>query len=276
MQRLLGLAFAALLVPAAGAAAVTWETSLERGSATALKASKLLFIEFWASWCPPCLVMDAEVYPNASVIEAMTKVVPVRIDVDKQPQVARQYRLTGMPTIVFADSYGNELFRFMGTLTVDTALKLIKDLPGDVTTFNRLSEVLAKDKDNFAALTQFGGELRTAGLWRPSNAYFSRAMRVRARRDQRGTRGAILIAMGHNHLELKEFAEAADVFERFLKEFAGSPAEAEAMLGLGRALLAQNRRSEARRTLERLTARYRSGPAYEEAVRLLDRAGGAR
>jgi len=41
--------------------------------------------------------MDAEVYTNASVIQAMTKMVPVRIDVDKQPLIARKYELTGMP-----------------------------------------------------------------------------------------------------------------------------------------------------------------------------------
>lgn len=269
MNRLLAAAFAVLISASDGVAAVNWETNVERGSASPLTTNKPMLIEFWAHWCPPCLVMDAEVYTNSSVIEAMTKVLPVRIDVDRQPQVARRYELAGMPMLVFADSYGNELFRFTGTLTVPTMLQLMNELPGDVTTINRLSRVLAKDKDNFDALTALGRELRASGFWRSSNTYLARAIRVRALPDQPETRSGLLIAMGHNHLELKEFGDAAKVFERYLKEFAGAPAEPEAMLGLARALLYQNKRDEGKRALERLISKYRSGPTHDEAVRLL-------
>ena len=89
---------------------ISWQTNLQKASARALSASTPILIEFWANWCPPCLVMDAEVYTNASVIQAMTKVLPVRIDVDKQPAMTRKYELTGRPMLVFADSYGNELY----------------------------------------------------------------------------------------------------------------------------------------------------------------------
>jgi thioredoxin-like negative regulator of GroEL len=213
--------------------------------------------------------MDAEVYTNESVIQAMTKVLPVRIDVDKQPAVARKYALAGMPMLVFADSYGNELFRFTGTLTVPIMLQLMKELPGDVTKINRLSQILAKDKDHFDTLADLGRELRGAGFWRSSNRYYGAAMRIRARPEQAHTRGEILMAMGHNHLELKEFSDAGKVFERYLRDFGDGPAEAEAMLGLGRALLYQNKRDEAKRMLQALRGKYTSGGASNEAARLL-------
>ena len=41
------------------------------------------------------------------------------------------------------------------------------------------------------------------------------------------------------------------------------------MLGLGRALLFQNKRADAKRTLQTLTGRYKAGPIYNEAMRLL-------
>lgn len=254
---------------AAHAREISWQTNLQKASATALSANKPILIEFWADWCPPCKVMDAEVYPDTAVIKAMAKVLPVRIDVDKQGDVARKYEVASMPTLVFADSYGNELFRFTGTITAATMIQLLQELPGDVTNINQLARILAKDKENFTALESLGRELKAAGLFRSSNVYYGRAIRGRTAPEQVSTRGDILIAMGHNHLELKEFREAANAFQRYLKDFSGGRAEPEAMLGLGRALLFQNKRADAKRALQTLTARHKTGPTYSEAVRLL-------
>lgn len=259
----------AAAVPAEAAGDIPWQTSLQKATALALPANKPMLLEFWADWCPPCKVMDAEVYPDAGVIKAMAKVLPVRIDVDKQGTLARDYEIASMPTLIFADSYGSELFRFTGTITAATMIQLLQELPGDVTNINRLGQIVARDKDNFAALEGLGRELRLAGLFRSSNVHYGRASRVRAAPDQRRAREDILIAMGHNHLELKEFREAANVFQRYLHDFSGGRGEPDAMLGLGRALLYQNKREDAKRALQALTGRHKTGAVYNEAVRLL-------
>lgn len=254
---------------AAAAGDIPWQTNLPKASADALSANQPMFIEFWADWCAPCKVMDAEVYTNPAVIAAMARVQPVRIDVDRQDTVAREYSVAGMPTIVFADSHGNELFRFQGTLTVDTAVQLLKELPGDIANINRLAAMLAKDKDSFDALEGLGHQLRGARLYRASNGYVNRAIRLPAAPERASRRGQLLLALGHNHLELKEFADGGRAFQRYLKEFPGTRGESEALLGLARAHLFQNKRGEAKRTLQTLTDRYKSGPVYTQAARLL-------
>lgn len=241
------LACAAAVVVARAADDIAWRTNVRTASAAAISMNKPMLIEFWAVWCPPCKVMDDDVYTNASVKAAITKVMPVRIDVDKQESVARQYEITAMPTLIFADSYGNELFRFSGNVSVETMTQLLEELPGDVTTINRLTQIVAKDKDNFAALDGLGRELRRAKLFRASNRYYDRALRVGASADQAGPRGDILIAMGENHLELKEYRDAVQRFERYLREFKGGPAEAQARRGLGRARSLLNAGAEPQR-----------------------------
>ena len=232
---------AAVVVVVRSEGDIPWRTNVRTASAAAVPANKPMLIEFWAVWCPPCKVMDEEVYTNAAVKEMMTKVLPVRIDVDTQESVVRQYGIASMPTLIFADSYGNELFRFTGNVSADTMTKLLDELPGDVTGINRLMPIIAKEKDNFAALEGLGRELKRVKLFRASNRYYDRAMRVRAPADQAVTRGDILVAMGENHLELKEYRDAEECFTRYLKEFRGGPQEARAARGLARARITSRR-----------------------------------
>ena len=276
MQRYLARTLFACVVGCAAAGAapgaagdIAWQTNLRTASTAARAANKPMLIEFWAVWCPPCKVMDEQVYPNAVVKEAMSKVVPVRIDVDKQESIVRQYDIASMPTLIVADSYGTELFRFSGNISAETMTELLNELPGDITNINRLTQIIAKDKDNVAALEGLGRELKAAKLFRTSNQYFERAMRARVPAGQENRRGEIIIAVGQNQLELKQFREAGESFERYLREFSGGPAEPDAMLGLARALVFLNKRADARRTLQMLTARYKTGSAHDQAVRML-------
>jgi thioredoxin-like negative regulator of GroEL len=250
-------------------ASIPWRSSVEEGSAAAKETDKLILVEFWAAWCAPCRTMDAEVYSNDEVATAMSKIVPVRIDFDKKQGVVRKYRIEGVPTVMITDSAGNELFRFVGLLSADTMIRLLRELPDEVTEINRLGQLLARDEKNVAALEAMGQELRAAGLYRASNEYYGKAVRSSGGQEDEARRADMLLAMGLNHLELNEAGEAVKVFEKHLKDFAGTPSEAEAMLGLGHALVRQNKKDKAKQILETLIGRYPSGPIYDQAVQLL-------
>ncbi len=88
------------------------------GALTRAKAEhKLLFIDFFGRWCPPCRVMEDTVLTQASFLEATGKMVRVSLDVDR-PAV-RDWRVrfkpTGYPTYLIADADLNEIGRWSGS-----------------------------------------------------------------------------------------------------------------------------------------------------------------
>jgi thioredoxin 1 len=67
-----------------------------------LKADKPVLVDFWASWCGPCLAI-------APVIEELAgdydgKIVVAKMNVDKSPATPGRYGIRAIPTlIVFKD-----------------------------------------------------------------------------------------------------------------------------------------------------------------------------
>jgi thioredoxin-like negative regulator of GroEL len=267
----IAVAFVVLAVCGGGAerAQIPWETKLDRASAAARAANQPMLIEFWAVWCEGCKEMDRDVYASAQIAAAMRKVRAVKVDVDREPAVARKYEVSATPTLIVTDSFGRELFRYTGALPHDRMRQLLDALPADVSRINTLSAALAVKKDDFAASSGMGRELREAGFYRSSSEYYARALRTREGRRDGEARAAILIAMERNALELRLFVDAERLCEQALKEVQGRPEEAGVLLDLGRALFGQDKATEGRRVLQDLVSRHARTPAAAQAAVLL-------
>ena len=157
---------------------IHWYKDLNQAVSYASESNKPMMLDFWADWCVACTVMEKEVYTEPAVIEAAsTRFLPVQIDFDRRPELARKYRVEGLPTLLFTDSRGEELFRYVGVLDAATLTELLKALPADVSEINRLRESLERDKNNFEVLAGLGDQMRIIGLWRMSNQYYERALK---------------------------------------------------------------------------------------------------
>lgn len=73
-------------------------TTITRENLAQETDNKMTVIDFWAPWCGPCKIMDP-------VLEAMEEEFGDRIhfgkmDVDNNEDVAKQYKVMGLPSIV--------------------------------------------------------------------------------------------------------------------------------------------------------------------------------
>ena len=70
--------------------------------------------------------MRRYVWGEPRVADAVKAYVPVRIDIDAQPQFAQQYKADqGIPLFVVVDAQGNEMRRIVGAMPADDFLNWV-------------------------------------------------------------------------------------------------------------------------------------------------------
>lgn len=91
-------------------ASFEWRTDYEAALAEARATGRPVFADFHASWCPPCIAMKHDVWPDPEVGRQLTaRYVPLSIDVDEDPRTASRYNVRGIPTILVLDANGSVL-----------------------------------------------------------------------------------------------------------------------------------------------------------------------
>lgn len=81
------------------------------------KEKKYLFVDVYASWCPPCKIMASRVFPQKSVGEYFNKTfVNAKFDAEKGEgiDIARKYNVRSYPTFLILDADGTEVGRIVG------------------------------------------------------------------------------------------------------------------------------------------------------------------
>ena len=249
---------------------IHWFKDLDEAVVAARQTNQPIMIDFWADWCCPCKIMDAEVYTNPAFVAAFReKMIGLRVHFDLQPDIVRKFDVPALPYLVFTNSYGTELLNHLGLLDAQDMTTVINAFPADLTEINRIDLILQKDKNHFPAMRDMGERLREIGFYQASSGYFEKALRHNEAKMDAAQREPILYSLALNSLALQDGNSAASALERCLKEFSKSARKPDFLLGLGRAYLLKEDQKKAKRSLDTLVREFPQSPAAQAARELL-------
>ena len=90
-----------------------------------LKSDKAVVVDFWAEWCGPCKALTPILEEISTEVESKAKV--VKVNVDEAGELAQQYGIRGIPTLIFFKG-GEVKSTLVGNQPKSEILKNINDL----------------------------------------------------------------------------------------------------------------------------------------------------
>ena len=136
------------LAPArgAGSAKIDWLTSLDKAQAKAKKENKILLVDFYATWCGPCKMMDRQTFTDARVIKlARESFIFVKIDTDRDRELSAKYQISSLPTFIFFGPNGGLLQRAPGFIVPARFVPMMNDV---LTESREVAKLVEKIKAN--------------------------------------------------------------------------------------------------------------------------------
>lgn len=88
-----------------------------------IKGETLTLIDFYADWCGPCKTLAPILEETKATLGEKVKI--VKIDVDKNQELASKYQVRGVPTMILFKN-GEQLWRESGVISKDQLVNIIQ------------------------------------------------------------------------------------------------------------------------------------------------------
>ena len=91
---------------------VQWETDFKTAMKTAQETNRLVLIHFYGNQCPPCRMMDRDIFPQQAVADALAPhFVPLKVNTEENPKAVQNLNITSIPMDLIVTPKREIIFR---------------------------------------------------------------------------------------------------------------------------------------------------------------------
>ena len=142
------------------------DIALDQAFASAKKDGKIVMIDFFTTWCAPCKRLDKITWPDKDVQEWVAKTaVAIKLDAEKEVEIAKRYHVESYPTILFLKNDGSEIDRILKFEQPAEFLEEAKSLIAGKSAVERIKEKMSGNESGPMARQQIAKALASKGQY---------------------------------------------------------------------------------------------------------------
>jgi thioredoxin-like negative regulator of GroEL len=246
---------------------IKWEKRFDEALKKARKDGKPVIVDFWADWCGWCHRLDRTTYADPWVVRKAQDFVAVKVNTEgsrRELDVAVEYQVTSLPTIVFLSPEGRQLYRlngFQGPGQFPRTLEAVLQVARRVMAWE---EALARNPDDPRALFALGTHLYEQEYFGDARELLRKAVARDAESGADDRRRARMLLAIIEHVT-RNYAEAEKLVKEALTLQPDPEEEPKLLFVLGRTYVSSGREAEAVATLEVIVREYPQSPVAAKA-----------
>lgn len=166
---------------AAVAPSITWMHSFDQARRVAAQKSRYVLVEFYTDWCEKCQAMAESTYVDTAIIALEKRMVFVRVNADNDTATARLFRVKRYPTLILANSDGNEVDRVVGYLSAPELRSILYNYLEGTGTLGDLQRQLRENPKKITAVFAIAEKFELRGDPAQAKTRYEKVLKLDAR-----------------------------------------------------------------------------------------------